>query len=123
MRLLRYFLLFAVAMVAIAFAVANRHAVRFVLDPIAGPDSPISFDAPLFLFLFGSLLTGFLIGAIAAWLGQARWRNAAKRRARENAELKKENERLNRHLRVLERASEIRAFSNRGDVEDRPLIH
>lgn len=123
MRLLRYLILFVLAIVAIAFAVANRHLVRFVLDPVAGPDSVFSFEAPLFIFLFSALLIGFLIGASAAWLGQARWRNAAKRRAQEITDLKKDNDRLSRHLRVLERAPQIRAFATQADVQERPLIH
>jgi ABC-type multidrug transport system fused ATPase/permease subunit len=123
MRSLRYMTLFLIAIVAIAFAVANRHFVRFVLDPVAGPDSTVSFEAPFFIFLFCALLTGFAIGAFATWLGQSRWRNAAKRRAHELFELKKENERLTRHLRVLERAPQIRAFAAQGDIEQRPLIH
>jgi hypothetical protein len=123
MRLLRYLILFVITVAAVAFAVANRHMVRFVLDPVAGPDSFLSFQAPLFLFLSAALLTGFLIGAFATWLGQSRWRQAAKQRAREVSELRRDNERLTRHLRVLERASEIRAFASQGSVENRPMIH
>ena len=123
MRLLRYLILFVVTVAAVAFAVANRHMVRFVLDPIAGPESLLSFQAPLFLFLFASLLTGFLIGAFATWISQARWRQAAKQRAREVSELRRDHERLTRHLRVMERASEIRAFAAQAEVENRPLIH
>jgi uncharacterized integral membrane protein len=123
MRLLRYLILFVVTVAAVTFAVANRHKVPFVLDPVAGEDSLLSFQAPLFLFLFASLLTGFLIGAFATWMGQSRWRQAAKTRAREVSELRRDNERLTRHLRVMERASEIRAFAAQADVENRPLIH
>jgi uncharacterized integral membrane protein len=123
MRSLKYLILFFVAIGAIGFAVANRHLVRFVVDPIAGPDSTFSFEAPLFLFLFFALLIGFLIGALATWFSQGRWRHAAKRRAHELFEMKKENERLTRHLRVLERAPQIRAFASQSDVQERPLIH
>lgn len=124
MRALRYLILFLVAIVAIAFAVANRHFVRFVFDPVAGPDSIFAVDAPLFIFLFGALLTGFLIGGFAAWLGQARWRSAARRRAHELFEVKKENERLTRHLRVMERApQQLRAFTSHTDIHERPRIH
>ncbi len=123
MRSLRNLILFLVAIVAVAFAVANRQLVPFVLDPVAGPDSTFSFEAPLYIYLFGALITGFVIGALAAWVGQRRWRNAAKRRAYEVFELKKENERLTRHLRVMERAPQIRAFAAQADVQDRPLIH
>jgi len=123
MRLLRYLILFVIALTAVTFAVANRHLVPFVLDPIAGPESSLSFDAPLFLFLFGALLTGFLIGAFATWFSQSRWRNAARQRSREVSELRKENERVTRHLRVMERASQVRAFATKADVENRPMIH
>jgi uncharacterized integral membrane protein len=123
MRSLRNLILFLVAIVAVAFAVANRQLVPFVLDPVAGPDSTFAFEAPLYIYLFGAMMTGFLIGALAAWLGQSRWRSAAKRRAHEVFELKKENERLTRHLRVMERAPQIRAFAAQADVQERPLIH
>lgn len=123
MRSVRYLILFVLAIVAIAFAVGNRHLVRFVFDPVAGPDSAFAFEAPLFVFLFCALLTGFLIGGLATWLGQARWRNAAKRRAHELFELKKENERVSRHLRVMERAPQIRAFTAQTDAHERPRIH
>ena len=122
MRSLRYLVLFFVAIVAIAFAVANRHLVQFVVDPYAGPEGT-AYEAPLYLLLFGALITGFLIGALATWFSQSRWRHAAKRRAHELFELKKENERLTRHLRVLERAPQIRAFASHSDVQERPLIH
>ena len=123
MRSLKYLILFFVAIGAIGFAVANRHLVRFVVDPIAGPDSTFSFEAPLFLFLFFALIIGFMIGVLATWFSQGRWRQAAKRRAHELFEMKKENERVTRHLRVLERAPQIRAFASQSDVQERPLIH
>jgi len=123
MRSLRNLILFALAIVAVAFAVANRHLVPFVFDPVAGADSTFSFEAPLYIYLFCALMTGFVIGAVAAWFGQGRWRNAAKRRAHEVFELKKENERLTRHLRVMERAPQIRAFAAQADTQERPLIH
>lgn len=119
MRSLRNLILFFVAIVAVAFAVANRHLVPFVLDPMAG----FVYEAPLYVYMLAALLSGFLIGALASWLGQSRWRNAARKRAHEVFELKKENERLTRHLRVMERAPQIRAFAAQADVQERPLIH
>jgi uncharacterized integral membrane protein len=124
MRSLRYLILFLVGIVAIAFAVANRDPVRFVFDPIAGQHSAFAIEAPLFAILFCALLTGFLIGGIAAWMGQSRWRTAARRRVHELFELKKENERLTRHLRVMERApQQLRAFTSPTDIQERPRIH
>jgi hypothetical protein len=97
--------------------------VRFVVDPLGGPDSLFYTEVPLFALLFGAILFGFAIGAVAAWFGQARWRNAARKRAREIIALQKDNERLTRHLRIMERTPQIQNFNNRTEIEERPLIH
>lgn len=123
MRLVRILILFVLAIAVVAFAVANRHFVNFVIDPLGGPASDFFVEAPLFVFLFGAMLMGFVIGGIAAWFGQARWRNAARTRAKEVTMLKKDIDRLTRHLRILERAPQFRNYSNQPEVEERPLIH
>jgi hypothetical protein len=123
MRLLRILILFVLAIAVVAFAVANRHFVNFVVDPLGGPASDLLVEAPLFVFLFGAMLIGFVIGGIAAWFGQARWRNAARSRAKEVNMLKKDVDRLTRHLRILERAPHFRNYSNQTEIEERPLIH
>jgi hypothetical protein len=123
MRLLRILILFVLAIAVVAFAVANRHFVNFVVDPLGGPASDLLVEAPLFVFLFGAMLIGFVIGGVAAWFGQARWRNAARGRAKEVTLLKKDVDRLTRHLRILERAPQFRNYGNHSEVEDRPLIH
>jgi hypothetical protein len=124
MRVLRLLVLGVVGVGAIAFAVANRHPVRFMLDPLSGPDGSLFVEAPMFFYLFGALLVGFLLGGLATWTSQGRWRRAARVRADEVSRLKRETERLNRHLRVMERAPQIRAFVASQEAEqDRPLIH
>ncbi|HKJ62459.1 MAG TPA: LapA family protein [Hyphomicrobiales bacterium] len=123
MRLLRILILFVLAITIVAFAVANRHFVNFVVDPLGGTASDLFVEAPLFVFLFGAMLIGFVIGGIAAWFGQARWRNAARTRAKEVTMLKKDVDRLTRHLRILERAPQFRNYSNQTEIEERPLIH
>jgi Lipopolysaccharide assembly protein A domain len=123
MRLLRILILFVLAIAVVAFAVANRHFVNFVIDPLGGPASTLFVEAPLFIFLFGAMMIGFIIGGIAAWFGQGRWRNAARIRAKEVTALKKDVDRLTRHLRILERAPQYRNYNNPTDIEERPLIH
>lgn len=123
MRLVRILILFVLAIAVVAFAVANRHFVSFVIDPLGGPASDFFVEAPLFVFLFGAMMIGFVIGGVAAWFGQARWRNAARTRAKEVTMLKKDVDRLARHLRILERAPQFRNYSNQTDMEERPLIH
>lgn len=123
MRLLRILTLFVLAIAVVAFAVANRHFVNFVVDPLSGRASEYFVQAPLFVFLFGAMMIGFIIGGIAAWFSQGRWRNAARIRAKEVVSLKKDVDRLTRHLRILERAPQFQNFSDRPEVEERPLIH
>ena len=124
MRMLRLLLLGVLAVAAVSFAVANRHVVRFMLDPLSGPQGSLFVEAPLFFYLFGALILGFIMGALATWASQGRWRRAARLRAEEVSRLKRETERLTRHLRVMERAPQIRAFVASQEAEnERPLIH
>jgi|SRR5271165_6873855 len=77
-----------------AFAVANRQPVRFILDPFINRDLASSVEVPLYVLLFGALLVGLFIGAAAIWIGQGRWRSAAKARSKEAALWKREAESL-----------------------------
>lgn len=87
-----------IAVIIIALAVANRHVVRLALDPISPKEPILALDAPFFIFLFGALIVGVLLGGIATWTGQRKWRNAAKQRSHEAQEWRKEAERLSREL-------------------------
>lgn len=86
--------------VLVAFAVANRHAVRLVFDPLAPDDPSLSLEAPFFLFLILSVVVGLLIGGGAMWLTQGKWRRRARREARDAARLRRENEQLNQQLQA-----------------------
>jgi hypothetical protein len=124
MGMLRILIFGVTGAATVAFAVANRHVVRFMLDPLSGPQGSFFVEAPLFFYLFGALIVGFTMGAFATWLSQSRWRRAARQRGDEVHRLKRETERLNRHLRVMERAPQIRAFvASQEAQQDRPLIH
>jgi uncharacterized integral membrane protein len=67
------------AVVIIAFAVANRQVVTVSFDPFS-PTSP-AYAAKLWLFvpIFVALILGVLVGGIAAWLRQGQWRRTARR--------------------------------------------
>src|SRR5690242_7149688 len=85
-----------VAVLLITLAVANRHGVRLVLDPFR-PDEPVlSLVLPFYVYLFGMLLLGIVIGGLSTWLTQARWRRAARRRAAEAQRWQAEADRLAR---------------------------
>jgi hypothetical protein len=86
-----------VAAVAIAtLGVANRHAVRLVLDPFEPKDPLIYVDLPFWLYLFAMLILGVLLGGFAVWLGQGKWRRLVRSRTHEALRWTGEAERLQR---------------------------
>jgi uncharacterized integral membrane protein len=83
-------ILVPLAVIIIAFAVANRQNVTVSLDPF-NPDVPAaSVTKPLFVILLGVLILGVIIGGIASWLRQTKWRRTARRLEREVANLRTE---------------------------------
>ncbi|MGB3743172.1 MAG: lipopolysaccharide assembly protein LapA domain-containing protein [Xanthobacteraceae bacterium] len=80
-------ILVPLAIVIIAFAVANRQIVTVSLDPFSSEYPAASLTLPLFALVIVLLVVGVLIGGIAAWLRQARWRRTARRLEREIADL------------------------------------
>ena len=67
-------------LVAVVFAIANRHAVMIDLWPLEF-EPPI--ELPLFSILLVTLLTGFVLGGAVTWLSACR--GSRPREARENA--------------------------------------
>jgi len=63
-RLIGWIVGLPLAVVVIAFAVANRGPVVVSLDPL-----PFVVEAPLFAVVFAGLVAGMVIGALLAWLG------------------------------------------------------
>ena len=78
------------AFVLIAFAVANRQFVTLSLDPFGGEPPAAQVTLPLFALVIGLVVLGVVIGGVAAWFGQGRWRRLARRLEREAADLKRQ---------------------------------
>jgi Lipopolysaccharide assembly protein A domain len=72
----------------VALAVVNRKPTIFILDPFGGAEARLSLEAPLFLFLLGAFALGLIIGGIATWLGQGKWRRTARAQSREARDLR-----------------------------------
>jgi uncharacterized integral membrane protein len=94
-------ILVPLAVVIIAFAVANRQIVTVSLDPFSSEHPAASLTLPLFALIIVLLVIGVLIGGIAAWLRQSKWRRTARRFEREVADLRIEIETLKRNAGVL----------------------
>lgn len=72
MRLLGWLLALPVSLLAVVFAVANRHGLRLELWPL-----PWSVEVPVYLAVLGPLVLGLMLGALVAWLGGHSARMAA----------------------------------------------
>lgn len=68
------------AIVLIAFAVANRASVPITFDPFNPGNPALTYNAPLFLLLFVALAIGLVVGGMATWFRQGRYRKQARQR-------------------------------------------
>ena len=93
-------ILVPLAVLIIAFAVANRQVVTVSLDPFSAEHPAASLTLPLFALVIVLLIIGVLIGGIAAWLRQSKWRRTARRLEREMADLHLEMEALKRNAGI-----------------------
>lgn len=84
--------------VLIALAVVNRKSAVLVLDPFGGAEPNLSLEAPFFLFLLGAFTIGLLVGAIASWLNQGKWRRTAREGVREARDWRRQADRLEKEL-------------------------
>jgi hypothetical protein len=82
----------------VTLAVVNRKPAELVLDPFGGTEPGLTLQAPFFLFLLGAFALGLVIGGIATWLGQGKWRRHAREEAREARELRRQTDRLEKEL-------------------------
>jgi uncharacterized integral membrane protein len=86
-KIVTVFILVPLAILFIGFAVANRESVLISFDPFNAATPENSVRLPLFIIILLLLMIGVLIGGAAAWLGQGKWRRAARRLDAENREL------------------------------------
>jgi uncharacterized integral membrane protein len=87
-RIVAAIILVPLAIIIVALAVANRHAVTVSFDPFAGDEPAASLTLPLFALVILLLIAGVLLGGLATWLGQGKWRGAARRFERELSQLR-----------------------------------
>jgi uncharacterized integral membrane protein len=77
-KLVAGFILIPLAILFVAFAVANRHGVVVTLDPFDQAHPALAVTVPLFALLLGIAIGGVILGGAAAWIRQSRWRRAAR---------------------------------------------
>jgi uncharacterized integral membrane protein len=66
------------AVVIIAFAVANRQSVTVSFDPFSATSPAYATALPLFALIFVLLILGVLVGGLVL-IGQTKWRRTARK--------------------------------------------
>ncbi len=85
LKLIFWIILLPIAIVLIAFAIANRGPVTVRFDPL-----PFAVDMPLYAVGLGGIFIGLVSGGIMTWLRGGRWRRAARERQRDKEQLERE---------------------------------
>ena len=73
------------AIVLVALAVANRAPVAFTIDPFNPVNPGLTVTLPLFIYLVAALALGLVVGSVATWFRQGRYRKLARQREAELA--------------------------------------
>jgi hypothetical protein len=81
-------ILVPLTIVIVMFAVANRQIVTVSFDPFDTVNPAFAMTAPLFILIFVLVGAGVLVGGIATWLRQHKWRVRARRAETEARELR-----------------------------------
>ncbi|QPC88541.1 DUF1049 domain-containing protein [Mesorhizobium sp. NBSH29] len=82
-RLMLIVVFVPLAIVLIALAVANRGPVAFTIDPFNPGNPALTLQMPLFVLMFAAIALGLVIGGMATWLKQGRYRKLARQRSQE----------------------------------------
>ena len=89
-----------------ALAVANRQTVVISLDPFDQTSPALAVAIPLFALVLALVIFGVIIGGVAAWLRQSRWRRAARFAEAQARDLRAEVDRLKRRIEPAELVAE-----------------
>ena len=78
-RIVTAVIVIPLAVILIAFAVANRQMVTVSFDPFSSTDPAYAASLPLFVLIFVLVILGVIVGGIAAWVRQSPWRRTARK--------------------------------------------
>jgi len=95
-------ILVPLAIVFITFAVANRQTVTVSFDPFDQAHPAFARSLPLFALILLLVIGGVIVGGVAAWLRQSKWRRAARLAQAQVHELRAEVDQLKRRTGPVE---------------------
>jgi uncharacterized integral membrane protein len=82
---LKWLILIPVLAALALLGVANDHLVPVRLNPFEPDDPVLQVELALYMVVFLAFALGALVGALAMWNGQRRWRRRARREREEAA--------------------------------------
>jgi len=107
-RIIWFVVVLPLVVILVTLGVTNVHDVRLALDPFRPADPVLSVVLPFYAWLLAALIVGVVIGGLATWLTQARWRHSARRRDAEARRWRAEADRLHREReRELEASRQV----------------
>jgi uncharacterized integral membrane protein len=86
-RFLEVIILLPLAIIGLALAVANRHAVTVSFDPFSSTAAG-AVEMPLFVVLIAAIILGVFVGGFFTWLSQGKHRRALRESRAEAARLR-----------------------------------
>jgi uncharacterized integral membrane protein len=101
-KLITALILVPLAIVLVALAVANRQTVVVSFDPFDQGHPAFTLAVPLFALILALVVGGVIVGGVAAWLRQSKWRRTARLAQAQARELGVELDRLKRSMRPVE---------------------
>jgi hypothetical protein len=87
-KLVTFVVLIPLAVIIVMFAVANRGTIAVSFDPFDPAQPAVALRLPMFVLVFILVGLGVLVGGVAAWLRQHRWRARARRAEAEARDLR-----------------------------------
>jgi uncharacterized integral membrane protein len=95
-KIVKALVLIPLAIILISFAVANRQTVTVSFDPFDKADPAFSLALPLYVLILALVIAGVVVGGVAAWMRQGKWRWRARLAESQARELRTENDQLKR---------------------------
>ncbi|WP_174803721.1 lipopolysaccharide assembly protein LapA domain-containing protein [Martelella limonii] len=89
-KLINILILVPIGVVLIVLCVVNRAPVSMALNPFDTGDKVLSVSAPFFVFILIAFILGIVLGSLATWFSQHKYRKSAKVKKREAAKWRAE---------------------------------
>lgn len=102
-KILKYLVIAPLALLFLAFAMANRQMVTVFFDPFDTGEFA-SIETRLFVVLIVAIMFGVVIGGVSSWLQHGRVRRALREAKAATERLRSENEALRGQLTQLKSA-------------------